>query len=62
MGSAETWPGWDAALVFPFSASLFSCGCLASESAPASVVMVNQAEVEERGGQREKLDESAGWL
>lgn len=39
-----------AALEFPFSVCLFSCGCLASESAPDSVVMVNHAGEEERGG------------
>lgn len=44
VGSAAAWLGCDAALAFP---SLFSCGCLASESAPDSVVMVNHT-VEER--------------
>lgn len=47
-----------AALDFPFSVSLFSCGCLASESAADSVVMVNHTGGEERGRGRGKLDES----
>lgn len=44
-----------AAAAFPFS--LFSCGCLASESAPDSVVMVNHAGVEEgkEGNQMSQL-------
>lgn len=50
-----------ASLDFPLSVSLFSCGCLASESAPDSVVMVNHAGKEERGGEKEKT-RWVSWL
>lgn len=60
-GSCSGWiwgEAGSAALDFP---SLFSCGCLASESAPDSVVMVNHAGVEERGGDKGKT-RWVSWL
>lgn len=62
-GSCSGWFWGDVvSAAFPFSFSLFSCGCLASESAPDSVVMVNHAGVGKRRGKGGKLDESADLL
>lgn len=57
-GSCSGWfwgeAGSAAALLFPFSASFFACGCLASESVPDSVVMVNHTAVEGKSRVQEK--------
>lgn len=51
-GSCSGWFWGDVvSAAFPFSFSLFSCGCLASESAPDSVVMVIMLE-SGRGGEK----------
>lgn len=67
--AAGSCAGWfwgeaaSAALAFPFSASFFSWGCLASVSVPDSVVMVNHAEEgKEQGGEGETLGESSDQL